>query len=85
MKNKTSKNHETPPLQQGAVMGSADVMTFGKHKGKTIEAIMEEDCSYLEWAIKKVEHFKVENELKEKILDKAWHDRYAEYDAGMHF
>ena len=51
MKNKTSKNHETPPLQQGAVMGSADVMTFGKHKGKRIEDVARTDRSYLEWLL----------------------------------
>lgn len=83
---KTSLGNENQPSCLAAVMGSADVMYFGKHKGKTIKELMEEDCSYLEWAIKKVAHFKVNDKLKKQILDKSWYDRYSEYDAGdLHF
>ena len=30
-----------------------DVITFGKHKGKTVEDVYYEDASYLSWLVNK--------------------------------
>lgn len=42
------------------------IFTFGKHKGKTVKQVMEEDPSYLLWADDNVEGFELSNYLRDK-------------------
>lgn len=38
-----------------------DKITFGKHKGLTIKEIIEDDPSYLEWALDEVDGFELDD------------------------
>lgn len=49
-----------------------DVLTFGKHKGLTIEDVFNEDPQWLEWAMENVEGFDFCQEDKDKIYDAAY-------------
>jgi DNA recombination-dependent growth factor C len=42
------------------------VFTFGKHKGKTVKQVMEEDASYLLWADDNVEGFELSDYLRDQ-------------------
>ena len=46
-------------------------LTFGKHKGKTIEDVLEDDPRYLRWCMENIDDFEldraVEHLLHEKI------------------
>ena len=35
------------------------VLEFGKHKGKTVQQVMREDCNCLHWALQHVPDFKL--------------------------
>lgn len=50
METKTSINHLTPPDAKNLLCEGFDyVMTFGKHKGKTLLEILDESPSYIVW------------------------------------
>ncbi len=42
------------------------IMSFGKHKGKTVKEVMETDPSYLLWADDNVEGFELSDYLRDK-------------------
>lgn len=44
-----------------------DLINFGKHKGKLLSEIYKYQPSYLEWAILKIENFKIDIQAFEKL------------------
>lgn len=67
-------------------MGLEDVLTFGKHKGKTVEQVCNEAPTYLEWALDNnvlwlnkiaAATFKA---CLEDHLDRKYKDRYPDSD-----
>lgn len=47
-------------------------LNFGKYNGKTVSEVIKSDVRYLEWCIKNIEWFKMNNKLKEKIKNLAF-------------
>lgn len=45
----------------------SDRITFGKHKGKTVEQLLSESPSYLVWLIEKTERTDFPNQIINKI------------------
>ena len=45
-------------------LGYHDALTFGKHRGKTVREVIDQDPHYLEWALLNVEGF--------ELTDGAW-------------
>ena len=54
------------------------IIKFGKHKGKTICFILNEDPSYLVWASENIKSFKLEQDILDEAIDLAF-DRKMEY------
>jgi len=54
------------------ISSEATKLTFGKHKGKTITQVLQDDPGWLVWADKNVEFFKLDLRLCEmaKVLAK---------------
>ncbi len=50
------------------------IMTFGKHKGKTVKEVMETDASYLLWADENVQGFELSNYLRDKAEEYSYED-----------
>lgn len=57
------------------------MVNFGKHRGKTIQEIISEDHSYIEWAIDEIDNFQLDgnaatylNEMYYDYEDDWWHD-----------
>ena len=48
----------------------SDKITFGKHRGKTIETIILEDPNYIRWALDSIPNFDLDEEAK-----KVWRNR----------
>ena len=46
-----------------------DELTFGKHKGMTVEDVISEDSDYMNWVVENVEWFRLDKEA-EKFLDR---------------
>lgn len=44
------------------------VLDFGKHKGLTVEDVLNDDPRYLLWALENVERFEVDNALHDAIV-----------------
>jgi len=57
----------------------SDKLTFGKHKGCTIEEIIEDDPGYLEWAIDEIEWFELD-EVAARKLEKNLREDYGYLD-----
>lgn len=63
-----------------------DKLTFGKHKGATIEEVIDDDPSYLEWAIDEIEWFELDEAATKSLKNsncnsrKEFNDRYDLYD-----
>lgn len=36
-----------------------NVLEFGKHKGKTVQEVMRQDCNWLHWALENIPDFKL--------------------------
>lgn len=53
------------------------IIDFGKHKGKTIEDVIIENVTYIEWAIGKIKWFNLDE--KAKLFCKKYLDRYNQY------
>lgn len=47
----------------------SDKLTFGKHKGSTIEEVLEDDPNYIEWAIDEIEWFELDQNATNKFND----------------
>lgn len=47
------------------------ILTFGKHKGKTVKEVLFEDPSWLLWADDKVEGFELSDYLRDEAEDLA--------------
>lgn len=45
----------------------SSVLLFGKYKGKTINWVLEKDCSYLRWCLDEVEGFKLTKRAMDKL------------------
>lgn len=43
------------------------VLGFGKHQGKTIEEVIQEDKSYIKWMIEKFETDTFDEEIMDKV------------------
>lgn len=56
-----------------------DVMTFGKYKGRTIRDVLSIDASYLLWAQRTIEQFKLAEPLVE-IAEQYYDKQQAEYN-----
>lgn len=56
----------TKPAQQGTAgkFGRHSRMPFGKHKGKTIIAILVEDVRYITWALENVAGFVLDDDAQ---------------------
>jgi hypothetical protein len=54
----------------------SDKLTFGKYKGYTIEEILEDDPSYLEWAIDEIEWFELDYIAAQKLNDNLGYNDY---------
>ena len=48
---------------------------FGKHKGKTVEEILESDPTYIRWAINNIETFVMSEHDKKEVLELACSSR----------
>ncbi|MCM1219655.1 MAG: hypothetical protein NC548_34680 [Lachnospiraceae bacterium] len=54
-----------------------DKFTFGKFKGKTVLEVIETDPRYVAWAIKNVEWFDIDDELKERLKESMSKQRHS--------
>ena len=43
------------------------VVRFGKHKGKTVNQILQEEPGYIDWCLKNVDTFEMSDTDKEKV------------------
>lgn len=50
-------------IEEKEIYGLNDKIPFGKFKGKTIEEITKMNSSYLDWALKNVQGFKLEDNV----------------------
>ena len=41
-----------------------DELTFGKHKGTSVEDVISEDSGYMNWVVENVEWFKLDKEAQ---------------------
>lgn len=57
---------------------------FGKHKGKTVEEVCDDDPSYVEWCIDNVDDFELDNEAYDYYEDElaAYYDERHRGDIG---
>lgn len=54
-----------------------DQITFGKHNGLTIQEIINEDVTYIEWCIDTIDRFELDDkamEVYKKDIDKHYAD-----------
>lgn len=49
------------------ILGMRDELRFGKHKGETIENVLESDPSWLRWALENLEDFVVTDEVEDGL------------------
>lgn len=62
-------------------IGLEDNFDFGKYKGKSVEAVINEDVKYIEWCIDNVDGFELDNEAYEDYEDKLdYYDNYRDYE-----
>ena len=52
------------------LMKLGDIITFGKHSGKTVYDVMTEDVSYLEWLQDKTDRTDFSDDVKRTIREK---------------
>ncbi len=50
-------------IEEKDIYGLQDKIPFGKFKGITIKEIVESNSSYLDWALKNVQNFKLTDEV----------------------
>lgn len=50
-------------------------LQFGKHKGRPVEDVLNEDPYYLYWCLENVEHFQVDAALQDEITRAAQRGR----------
>jgi hypothetical protein len=54
-------------------------IAFGKHKGETIQEIIDEDSSYIEWCLDTIDDFELDEEaddyLEKKYDDDNWNEK----------
>lgn len=48
--------------------GLQDRLDFGKHRGKTLEEVIEEDPRYIRWALREIDRFDI-TEAAEAYLE----------------
>lgn len=56
-----------------------DTMTFGKHKGKRIEQILEDDPTYIRWALNSIPNFEMLKEVRKAALQASY-----SYEQDLH-
>lgn len=54
-------------------LGLTHTITFGKYKGKTIEHVILQDPSYIDWCLDNITSFKLTNKAQE-LLDNTEED-----------
>lgn len=48
-----------------------DCLPFGKHQGRLIEDVLDEDPNYLLWCLENVDDFEVDKALQDEITRRA--------------
>ena len=48
-----------------------DALQFGKHRGRTVEDVLEEDPGWLLWALENTDRFEVDKALEDAIVEAA--------------
>lgn len=68
-----------------SILSLTDVLTFGKHKGKTVASVMDRDPNWLHWAIDNVLYFELSREAMKQLPEQEYDDDYARavYDAYL--
>lgn len=56
-----------PPLRPRHVLGLDDEMPFGKHKGKQISDLLDDDPRYLLWAYNEIPDFALTDEAEHEL------------------
>ncbi len=49
-------------------------LNFGKHKGKTIDEVLEEDPTYIRWCLENIDWFKLSEEDEKEVSE--WTDSW---------
>ena len=62
-----SLSHPIPKSNIKKTYSVDTIITFGKHKGKSIQEIVSIDNGYINWCILKLEHFYINNENINKL------------------
>lgn len=66
------------------VFDLSTVLNFGKHKGKTIFWVLENDYTYIEWAIKTIDRISVSDGVKSELdKQKLKHRRQHVYNTSL--
>lgn len=62
------------------------IFTFGKYKGLSVNEILDDDPSYLVWANKEVQWFKLKKEVYDLVLERATEEleRKMQYQSRHH-
>ena len=56
------------------------VLKFGKHKGKTVNQILQEEPDYINWCLKNIDTFQMSEKDKEKIFKLTFEENQRKYD-----
>lgn len=61
----------TPENQQMAIKVHhlTDRLLFGKHQGKDLLVVIEEDPGWVRWAVENVDHFDIDAEAEEALIE----------------
>jgi len=56
-------------------LGYHDPLPFGKHRGKTVRDVIDQDPTYLEWALLNVEGFELTDDAGKRLdLELSWQE-----------
>ena len=67
------------------ICGPEDILRFGKHKGKSIRQIYEDDPTYIRWALSEIDNFQMSDKDRGKALQVSYsyeQDQYENNDWG---
>lgn len=59
-----------------------DKMNFGKYRNRTIQEVIEDDPTYIEWALDNVDWFELDDEAMD-VYEKAIKEHYRDDDLSV--